>query len=86
MRSTICFALWQERTCGHHIPTLCCVKLVGFHRHLSIAETLYNIYSKADKVSKKDEQDFAEFAFLGIGMLVRTQLFISLEQSSLSPF
>ena len=41
------------------------------HSHLWIAETLSNIYSKADQVLNKDEQDFAEYAFLGVGFLVR---------------
>ena len=38
-----------------------------------------NVYSKADKVSKEDEQDFAEFAFLGVGTLVRTKIFYFFE-------
>ena len=70
MRSIICFALWQERMCGY-IPMVYCAEGVAFHRHLSIAETFSNIYSKAGEVSKKDEKDFAEYAFLGVGVLVR---------------
>ena len=50
----------------------CRTKRVGFHRHLVITKALDNIYSKADKVSKEDEQDFAEFAFLGVCVIVRT--------------
>ena len=48
-----------------------CAESVHLRRHLSIAETLSNIYSKADQVLQKDEQDFAEYVFLGVGFLVR---------------
>lgn len=40
------------------------LKRVAFRRHLMITDTLSNIYSKADKVSKNDEQDFVHYAFL----------------------
>lgn len=57
-----------------------------FRRHLMITDTLSNIYSKADKVSKNDEEYFGHFAFLGAGVLVRARLSCLVRTTVMIPF